>query len=112
MAWDVDRLVRLSTNLPRQQIALSEIRELDEAYWFEDAPSCRSVVEHARLIAEADLRHPIILAADGGVMDGMHRVARAMLDGLSTIEAVRFEDNLEPDYIGVDPGELPYRDGE
>jgi hypothetical protein len=68
----------------------------------------RAVVEHARLIAPADLSFPIILSSDGRVMDGMHRVAKAVLLGRATIEAVQFTGDPEPDYIGVHPHELPY----
>ncbi len=79
MAWDVERLIVLSKSLPRTTVALSSIREIDEVYWFDDAkerPTCRRVLEHMSLINEVDLSYPIILGADGRVMDGMHRVAR------------------------------------
>jgi hypothetical protein len=61
-----------------------------------------------RLIDEADLAFPIILAADGGVMDGRHRIAKAVREGRATIDAVQFERDPEPDYVGRDPDELPY----
>ena len=32
-----------------------------------EPPTCRAVAEHARLIRETDLHHPIILSADGRV---------------------------------------------
>lgn len=110
LAWDVDRLVALSARLPRRRVPLASIRELDEVFWFGDdaPPTCRAVLEHARLIHEADCSFPIILAWDGRVMDGMHRVCKAVLDGRASIEAVQFERYLEPDYVGVLPDELPY----
>ena len=111
LAWDVDRLVALTENSPRFQVPLTAIRELDEPYWFSSGnhdATCRAVVEHARFIAESDLGFPIILSADGRVMDGMHRVAKALLNGSTTIEAVRFEHDPEPDYVGVPPEDLPY----
>ena len=92
-------------------VPVTAIRELDEIYWFagEDSrPTCRAVIEHMRLIHEVDLSHPIILSADGGVMDGMHRVARAVLEEREHIEAVQFEKDPEPDYVGKSPAELPY----
>ena len=110
-AWDVDRLVALTRDLPRIQVPLTAIRELDEPYWFSSgrgSATCREVVEHARFIAEADLSFPIILSSDGRVMDGMHRVAKALLSGLATIEAVQFQHDPEPDYIGMAPEDLPY----
>ena len=80
-------------------------------YWFgngSDPPTCRAIVDHARLIEQADLRFPIILSADGAVMDGMHRVAKALLKGHSEIEAVRFAHDPAPDFVGIDPDQLPY----
>ena len=111
--WDVHRLVALAADLPRKQVPLRAIRELDETYWFDGdgpPPTCRAVAEHARLIQETDLRYPIILSADGRVMDGMHRVAKAWIEGREAIEAVQFTDDPEPDYIGVDLDSLPYDD--
>lgn len=111
LAWDVDRLVEQSECLPHEDVPLSEIRELDEPYWYglgDDQPTCRDVADHARLMAEADLRYPIILCADGRVMDGMHRVAKAYAEGRASVPAVRFVVTPEPDYVGVDPNALPY----
>lgn len=110
LAWDVDRLVALTKGFPRLQVALTAIRELDEAFWFEgnNVPTWRAVLDHARLIDEADLSFPIILSVDGRVMDGMHRVAKAILLGRTTIEAVQFPDDPKPDYVNVNPDELPY----
>ena len=112
LIWDVDRLVDLSAGLPQRKVPLDAIRELDEPYWFgrEDRPTCRAVAEHARLMAETDLGYPIILCAEGRVMDGMHRVAKAYMKGHEAITAVQFEETPEPDYIGVDLDSLPYDD--
>src|SRR5256885_12101474 len=78
MAWDVDRLVTLTKDFPRIHVPLTSIRELDEPFWFsgDNTPTCRAVVEHARLIEAVDLAFPIILSSDGRVMDGMHRVGK------------------------------------
>jgi hypothetical protein len=110
MAWDVHRLVALTKGLVKINVPLSSIRELDDSFWFGNGntPTCRAVVEHARLIEAADLRFPIILSSDGRVMDGMHRVCKALLLNRPTIEAVQFENDPEPDFIGVDPDDLPY----
>lgn len=111
-AWDVDRLVALTKDLPTIQVRLSAIGELDEPYWYDggDAPTCRNIAEHARLINEADLSFPIILSSDGRVMDGMHRVAKAAMEGRTGLLAKQFIRDPEPDYVGVDPDKLPYDD--
>ena len=71
-------------------------------YWFDDTfpPTCRAVVAHAQRIQEVDLAYPIILSADGLVMDGMHRVSKAHLLGHATITAVRFERDPPLDAVG------------
>lgn len=109
-AWDVDRLIRLSRDLPVIDVDVSAIGEVDTVYWFDETetPTVRRVVDHLRLINEVDVAHPIIVGPDGRVMDGMHRVARAMLEGRPTIRAVRFEQLPEPDYRNCRPSELPY----
>lgn len=111
LSWDVFRLIRLAQTLPVIDIPLSSIQELDEAFWYDlggAKPTCRNIVEHASLINQADLSYPIILCYEGRVMDGMHRICKAEMLGLETIKAVRLPDYLEPDYIGVEPDELPY----
>lgn len=110
-AWDVDRLVELARGLPVRRVPLDGIREIDQVYWFDhegERPTCRKIIEHLRLIEECDLAYPILLASDGRVMDGMHRVAKALLEGRSEIEAVQFELDPAPDYVGRKASELPY----
>ena len=109
LAWDVDRLVVLSRDFPVRAVPLDDIRELDEPVFGEgEPPTWRSVVDHVRLMDEADFIHPIILAADGCVMDGRHRVAKALREGRETIDAVQFTEDPPPDYVGRDPDDLPY----
>ena len=109
-AWDVDRLLELTEGFPTMQVKVESIGELDTDHWFKlgPEPTVRGIIEHIQLIYETDPSYPIILGADGRLMDGMHRVARAVLDGRSTITAVRFEVDPEPDYRNCTPGELSY----
>ena len=113
LAWDVHRLVRLARELPVQRVPLHQIRELNEAYWFSDAhPTTQDIIGHMRMVQEADLAYPIILCPDGRVMDGMHRVSKAVLNGDADIGAVRLTAMPEPDYVNVEPDDLPYDDPE
>jgi hypothetical protein len=111
LAWDVRKLVRLAEGLPAFELRLEEIRELDECFWFDaegDRPTCRKVAEHAQLMAETDLAYPIILDPEGRVMDGMHRVCKALIEGRVSVRAVRLESLPEPDFTGVSAGDLAY----
>jgi hypothetical protein len=112
-AWDVRRLVNLSASLPVVSIDPREIAELREDHWYSHdstVPSPASIIEHIRLIQSSDLSFPIILDQRGRVMDGMHRVCRAVLEGIRLIPAVQFSVDPEPDYVNCDPRTLPYDD--
>lgn len=111
LAWDVHGLVERTAALEPVQVPLAEIRELDLPFWFsgeDDVPTCRRVAEHARLIQETSLAYPIILDPEGRVLDGMHRVCKALIEGRASIEAFRLPSLPEPDYVGVPVDELPY----
>jgi hypothetical protein len=108
-AWDVDRLIALTKGLPLRRVPIRDIRELGEP-WFgsDESPTWQALVEHVKLMDAADLSYPIILAADGTVMDGMHRVAKALRNGQTEIEAVQFSVDPPPDHVNVRPEELSY----
>ena len=93
MAWDVDRLIALTADFPVKAVPIADIWQVDSVYWFDDGeqrPTVRNFIEHVRLTQQVDVSYPIILGADGRVMDGMHRVVRAILDDATTIRAVQF----------------------
>lgn len=109
--WDVHHLVKLSQNFKVQQIPVSDIQELNEAYWFpKSAPTTQQIIEHLELVNTADLSYPIILCASGRVMDGMHRVAKVCITTQSQILAVQFEQTPKPDFINIDADLLDYRE--
>lgn len=90
---------------------LSDIRELDEPYWYDlegDRPTCKSIADHIRLVQATDLAYPIILCPAGRVLDSMHRVVKAFLEGRTHFLVYRLPVLPEPDYLGVDPDDLPY----
>jgi hypothetical protein len=109
-AWDVDQLIELTKDAPIEEVVLTDLPEIDSAYWFDssDAPTVRKIVEHFRLMQEVDLSYPIIIGPDNRIMDGMHRVARALVEGRKTITAVRLLKVPDPDYRDCRPDELPY----
>lgn len=113
LAWDVRRLIAAAADLAVFEVPLNRIRELDQRFWYDregDEPTCRSIAEHALLIKEADLSYPIILDPDGRVMDGMHRICKALIEERSTIRAVKLPDLPEPDFIGIQAENLPYEE--
>lgn len=110
LAWDVTKLIVLTKDSKIEQVPLKEIGELNETYWFGlgESPIAVDIANHAKQIYEADLFYPIILCPEGRVMDGMHRVCKAYLEGLEHIPAVKLAVLHTPDYVGKQPDELPY----
>lgn len=99
--WFVERLWQLAQALPVKSILIHSIAEFDQNCWFDSStlPTCRAVAAHARRIYEANLSYPIILSAQGDLMDGGHRLAKAWLLGLEEIQAVQFEVDPAPDHV-------------
>jgi len=54
-------------------------------------------IDHAIDVQKADLSKPVIMAPSGWIINGWHRVARAIIEGKKTIKAVRFFELPEPD---------------
>jgi hypothetical protein len=109
-AWDVERLIALSAELPVEEVDVAAIGAIAADDWFDvsgDEPRVRGVAGHGNGAGEVDLAYPIILGADGRVMDGMRRVAKAILEGRPTVKAVRFRKDPEPDFRDCKPDELP-----
>lgn len=110
LVWNVSRLIHLAAELPIVLWPLNSINEYDEAYWYDlgqAQPTCRQLVEHMTLVMQADLTYPILLDTTGRIMDGMHRVCRAHLDGQTHIRAQQFQQAVVPDFTNVSIDDLP-----
>lgn len=94
--WFVSRLIDLAKNLEPFEIPLKCLN-IYNLY-----PIIKDSIEwigHIKQVLDADLTYPIILDVEGYIMDGRHRVAKALLEERETIWAVRFETMPEYDYI-------------
>ncbi len=99
-AWRIETIWRAALDLPVQQVPIDAIEEIDEDCWFDGRPATvRAVVDHARRIEDADLNVPVILASDGQVLDGMHRIAKAVLCGRTSVAAQRLTADPDPDWL-------------
>ena len=110
-SWDVRKLLVSAAHLPIQDIPLTKIKEIDEPYWFGeggDTPTCRRIMDHAAQVAGTDLAYPILLCADGRIMDGMHRVMKAVGLGHPTIKARQLPQTPPPDFIDIAAEDLDY----
>ena len=90
--WSVSRLFELSKNLLVIEIPLDHLN----IYYTYKNLTLRQMVMHFDATAEADMDCPIILDEDGELMDGRHRIMKALVKGHKTIKAVRFDKNPKP----------------
>lgn len=90
--WSVSRLFELSKSLQVMDVPLKHIH----MYYTYEKLTLRQLVGHMRASLDADLDCPIILDEDGEIMDGRHRLMKAILNGCTTIKAVRFDKNPDP----------------
>ena len=99
--WSTKRLWQLSKDLPPFEFEVASFTGFDEDFWFGDRikPTINKVIEHHKKIRDANLKYPIIISQDGIIMDGVHRICRAHLEGIKMIVAVKFEKNPEPDQV-------------
>ena len=109
--WDVRALLKSAKLLPIIDMPLADIREIDEPYWFDHggpAPTCRAILGHVVQAMDTDLSYPILLCSDGRIMDGMHRVLKALHQGHSHIKARKLLHTPPPDHVNTSPADLPY----
>lgn len=98
-AWTAPYLYKKAKELGLKKERVS-LRHLDlSAIPWQDGVirSMDCFLYHANRIKRADLSYPIIMRDDGYIIDGWHRVAKAILNGGSSILAYRFETYIEPD---------------
>ncbi len=100
LTWRVDRLHDAAVGLvPFAREVSSFSSDMRGVVWIGrgERPTIGWVVQHCRRILDADLSYPIILARDGRIMDGAHRLARCVLEEIPIILCVQFETDPEPD---------------
>lgn len=106
LVWYTENLWPLAAALPAFELPLESVKAstgapaLDEDCWFGGRPATlRDVAKHAARIEATSLEHPIILNNDGSLMDGGHRLCKALLNGHETIRAVQFPTMPPPDEV-------------
>lgn len=84
-AWSVARLIKLTEDIDPIDVPVAI---LSRWYWpWEDNFKLDDFISHVKRVQESDLSIPILIAPDGSIVDGMHRICKAVLNGDTTIKA-------------------------
>jgi hypothetical protein len=97
--WVTRKIWALANDLPVFDYEVASFECFDKDVWFgsQHTPTVYNVLSHYKKIEAAHFGHPIILSQDGKVLDGVHRICKAYLEGRKTLPAVKFEKDPEPD---------------
>lgn len=101
--WNVPDLWRAARHLPVEPILISSLAEISDT-WISHihTPDHPDVAPEWGRIHAANLSYPILLHPCGWVMDGYHRLAKAILGGRITLLGQRFmEETLPPERAKV-----------
>lgn len=90
--YEVQELIRLAENLEEFDLPLYAIN-MNHAIC---QNTLYSFLYHHKRVQKADLSYPVILDSTGYICDGWHRVAKAILEGRTTIKAKRLLVMPEP----------------
>ena len=90
--WSVPRIIEMSKGLEVREVPIDFLNVRDR---FKNL-SLREMAMHIKAVDEANLSCPIILDEDGEIMDGRHRIIKALVLGEKTIKVVRFDENPTP----------------
>lgn len=94
--WNITTLIVAAKGLTPFDVPINLLDRSSAPFTIRDFSE---YVNHYKLVESADLKEPIILSASGVLLDGNHRVCKALLKGNKTIKAVQFDEDPQPDSI-------------
>ena len=93
--WDYS-VAELIQHAEKVKVIKAPIEAIDMTYSAPNDNTILSFVEHVKRCNEANIKYPILLAPDGFILDGRHRLAKLLLNGASTVKIKRLNDMPEP----------------
>ncbi len=94
--WIHTHLIWNARELEIVQMPIDELQLEMQLLW--KMENIRDFIVHMEKVNNADLNYPIIVSAEGHVMDGMHRIVKAILRGNKSVRGVKFPVTPPPDY--------------
>lgn len=91
--WNVARLIDDTKDLEPFDCPLAAL-DLSNETW--SGCDLSHLPFHVKKVMDADLSKPIILSWNGAIADGRHRIIKAIVEGKTTIKAVRMTWRRKP----------------
>lgn len=95
--FKTESLQRAAKDLPIIKYKIDSKKILREAIAWK-LNNFHDFLVHYKRVANADLNEPLILRSDGFVMDGWHRIIKAIGLGINELPAKQFVKDPKPDY--------------
>lgn len=92
--WRISTLVFAAKGLKKFKLPINFINRSYQPF---DIDDFQMFVDHYNRVSDADMNVPVILSPCGLLMDGRHRVIRAMIDGKKFVWAVQLEELPQSD---------------
>ena len=89
--WLIHNLHSYCKSFPVQQIDITLLQNnLELNLWFDESeePTINAILIHIKRIQNADTNYPIIVGPNYVIMDGLHRLVKAILAEETTIPAI------------------------
>lgn len=99
--WRVEHLIAASKELPVIEQEIEPLlSQIGNSTWFggDKKPTISEILIHIERAFAANLDCPLILSAEGKIMDGSHRLIAAKMKGRKTLPCVRFLCNPPPEH--------------
>ncbi|MEI7768008.1 MAG: hypothetical protein WCJ97_11300 [Phycisphaerae bacterium] len=100
--WSMQTIWDAAASCEPFEMSVQEaLRKLDDNTWRtkDYEVTTWDVIGHTKRTINADLAYPIILSRDGYLVEGSHRIVKAYIHGLPTIQAVRLPKDPPPDEV-------------
>ncbi len=100
--WKVEDLWEHAKTLPVEFIPVETlVEQLQGTCWTEgeDDVTPEWVLGHTRRILKSDLDYPILVDENNIIVDGVHRLCKAVLEGKEVVKVQRFQRLPEPLFV-------------
>jgi hypothetical protein len=94
--WLVSNLIERAKGLGVFDLPLQAINS-GTSVW-SPIESAYELAKAIKRVNETSFEYPVIMDQEGFIMDGWHRVAKALVEGRTTIKAVRFDKTPDCDF--------------